>query len=69
VRLDTRTQLLYDERHLFINGERMRWPAESTGGALKKLANERLLAGAELRRSGPLSILYDWYRDGYLHLD
>jgi hypothetical protein len=47
----------------------MRWPAESTGGALKKLANERLLAGAELRRSGPLSILYDWYRDGYLHLD
>ena len=69
VRLDTRTQLLYDERHLFINGERMRWSAESTAGALKKLANERLLAGAELRRSGPLSILYDWYRDGYLHLD
>jgi len=71
VRLDTGTQLLYDEQHLFINGEALRWPAESTEvmGALKKLANERHLAGTALRRSAAPAILYDWYRDGALHLD
>jgi 50S ribosomal protein L16 3-hydroxylase len=69
VRLDARTQLLYDKRHLFINGEAMRWPAAAAASALKQLANERCLASAEPRRSASLSILYDWYRDGFLHLD
>jgi hypothetical protein len=66
--LDARTQLLYDGWQLFINGEAMQWPAAKAAGALKKLANERCLAGTELRRSASVSILYDWYRDGFLHL-
>jgi hypothetical protein len=33
VRLDTRTQLLYDSTHLFINGAALRWPA----GGIKTL--------------------------------
>ena len=68
LRLDTRTQLLYDARHVFINGDAMAWPARAAG-TLKKLANERRLASAELRRSAPLEVLYRWYRDGFVHLD
>jgi 50S ribosomal protein L16 3-hydroxylase len=68
LRLDTRTQLLYDPRHLFINGDAMAWPARCAG-TLKKLANERRLAGAELHRSARLKILHRWYCDGFLHLD
>lgn len=69
VALDARTQLLYDERHLFINGEAMAWPsgAMSTASALKKLANRRRLAAAEVR-SVPNSLLYQWYCHGFVHL-
>jgi 50S ribosomal protein L16 3-hydroxylase len=68
VRLDARTQILYNPAHVFINGASLPWPA--TGGAtLRQLANARALAS---RQAGGLSpematILYNWYRDGYLH--
>jgi 50S ribosomal protein L16 3-hydroxylase len=68
LRLDTRTQLLYDARHLFINGDAVPWPARGMD-ALKKLANERCLSGAEIRRTAQLDVLYRWYRDGFLHVD
>jgi 50S ribosomal protein L16 3-hydroxylase len=68
VRLDTRTQLLYDGRHFFINGDAIAWPVPGAG-TLKKLANKRRLAGAELRGATWLPALYRWYRDGFLHLD
>jgi 50S ribosomal protein L16 3-hydroxylase len=67
VRLDTRTQLLYDDRNLYINGETMTWPAHSAG-ALKRLANERALPPAHLRRPAMLSLLHRWYRDGFLRI-
>jgi 50S ribosomal protein L16 3-hydroxylase len=66
VRLDTRTQFLYDDRHLFINGEAMPRPARGAA-ALQELANTRHLSAARLR-SAPLPLLYRWYRDGYLQL-
>jgi 50S ribosomal protein L16 3-hydroxylase len=68
VRLDPRTQLLYDPAHLFINGVALGWPAGG-GAALRQLANSRSLA-ARLAGSIPpetARILYNWYRDGYLH--
>ena len=68
VRLDTRTQLLYDPVHLFINGAALSWPAGG-GATLRQLANTRSLA-ARLAASMPpetARILYNWYRDGYLH--
>ena len=69
--LDARTQLLYDERHLFINGEAMVWPSRASAAArtLKKLANSRSLSAAEVGNSAPLSLLYEWYRDGFLRVD
>ena len=70
VRLDTRTQLLYDPMHLFINGTALRWPA---GGrpALKQLANARALTPRAAHGAHPnaSTILYTWYLDGYLHTD
>ena len=68
VRLDPRTQLLYDATHVFINGTALRRPA--TGApAIERLADARVLpprAGGALRPEVS-AILYTWYRDGYLH--
>ncbi len=68
VRLDLRTQLLYDDRHLFINGAALPWPAAGAA-ILRSLANTRALAPAAAAAAGPgvTQFLYDWYRDGYLH--
>jgi len=70
VALDARTQLLYDEQHLFINGEAVAWPsgASAIASSMKKLANERRLAAGELRGSAPISLLYRWYCHGFVHL-
>jgi 50S ribosomal protein L16 3-hydroxylase len=70
IRLDTRTQLLYDPTHLYVNGAALRWPA---GGAstLRQLANARALTPRAAGAAHPQAstILYTWYRDGYLHTD
>ncbi|HEX7272095.1 MAG TPA: cupin domain-containing protein [Casimicrobiaceae bacterium] len=65
LRLDARAQLLYDERHLFMNGEATAWPRRGAG-VLRKLANARALSGKELRLATPFAFLYPWYRDGFL---
>jgi 50S ribosomal protein L16 3-hydroxylase len=70
IRLDLRSQLLYDDRRLYMNGSAMPWP--STGApTLRRLANERKLPRAAIAAAAPRTIvlLYDWYRDGYLHPD
>ena len=67
VRLDSRTVLLYDERNLFINGDALAWPARSRA-ALKRLADARRLAAGEIDDRAS-SLLYRWYRDGFLHFD
>lgn len=68
VRLDPRTQLLYDDRALFINGAAQRWPATGAA-ALRGLANARVLAPRTAGAAGrdAAVLLYDWYRHGYLH--
>ena len=67
VRLDSRTQLLYDARNLFINGDvldrpTVGWPA------IRRLANTRQLAADDVD-AGVANLLYPWYRDGFVHLD
>ena len=66
--LDRRTQLLFDATHLFINGAALAFPATGTP-ALKALANARALASQEVAGlpAATGTILYNWYRDGYLH--
>ena len=68
LRLDSRTQLLYDNRQLFINGEAIAWPARGAR-LVKRLANRRLLDHGELDASAPFPLLHGWYSDGYLRFD
>jgi 50S ribosomal protein L16 3-hydroxylase len=70
LRLDPRTRLLYDERRLYVNGSAQRWPARGAA-PLRELANERVLSAASIpaTSSAVAHLLYEWYRDGYLHAD
>ncbi|MDI3383783.1 JmjC domain-containing protein [Xenophilus aerolatus] len=68
VRLDRRTRMLYDARHVFINGESFR-----AGGRdatlMRRLSDERLLEPRELRHASvqALELLQDWREAGWLH--
>lgn len=67
VRLDRRTRMLYDQQHLFINGESVR-----AGGRdarlMQKLANDRRLLPSDLSRasSGAKDLLQLWGESGWL---
>ena len=70
VALDRRTRMLYDTRHIYINGESFR-----AGGAdaklMRKLADQRALNARELARASDdaLDLLADWCEAGWLHAD
>ena len=70
LRLDRRTRMMYDARHLFINGESFR-----AGGAdarlMRILADERCLDAARVRRASAdaLALLEDWFKAGWLHVE
>jgi 50S ribosomal protein L16 3-hydroxylase len=68
LRIDLKSQLLYDDRHLYINGTELPWPATSRE-TLRRLANDRALASMAARNASRevATILYNWYRDGYVH--
>lgn len=63
VRLSPGSQMLYSGAKLFINGE----IAFAGPGALRKLADARVLAGRRIPRAGGAAeLLYQWYRAGYI---
>lgn len=70
VRLDRRTRMLYDPRHIFINGE-----AFVAGGRdarlMQQLADRRRLAAGEAARlsTGARELLDDWLAAGWAHVD
>ncbi|HYR34253.1 MAG TPA: cupin domain-containing protein [Burkholderiales bacterium] len=68
VRLDPKTQLLYDGRRFFINGEAF---TLSAGAAhrLRALADERVAEVSELARAGLGRLISEWQRHGYLSLE
>ncbi|HZY20690.1 MAG TPA: cupin domain-containing protein [Ramlibacter sp.] len=64
--LDRRTRMLYDARHIFVNGES--WVASGADARLmRRLADRRRLDGPELARasSGALELLADWCEAGW----
>src|SRR5689334_3482145 len=65
LRLDSRTQLLYDANHLFVNGDAVEPPAGARV-TLRRLANARALGPGEIG-AATAGLLYRWYRDGFLH--
>jgi 50S ribosomal protein L16 3-hydroxylase len=67
VHLDTRTRMMYDNDHVFINGESYR--AKGADAALmRRLADRRRLAPRELRKAGEaaIALLGDWHDAGWL---
>ena len=68
LRLDRRTKMLFDDRHVFINGES--YQASGRDALLmKRLANERLLQPETLHRAseGAKSLLCNWLEAGWIH--
>jgi 50S ribosomal protein L16 3-hydroxylase len=68
--LDRRTRMLYDTRHIYINGESFR-----AGGGdatlMRRLADQRALGPRELARAseGALALLDEWCESGWLHAE
>jgi 50S ribosomal protein L16 3-hydroxylase len=66
--LDRRTRMLYDGRHLFVNGES--WRASGPDARLmRKLADERRLDEPDLARASDeaLELLASWCEAGWAH--
>ncbi len=68
VHLDRRSRMMYDDNHIFLNGESWR-AAGKDATLMRKLADERGLNEASLAvaSADALSLLNDWCDDGWLH--
>jgi 50S ribosomal protein L16 3-hydroxylase len=66
--LDRRTRMMYDERSIFINGERVR-VAPGDARLLRRLADERRLGARAVRRAraAARALLGEWFSAGWLH--
>jgi 50S ribosomal protein L16 3-hydroxylase len=65
--LNTRTRMMYDDHHIFINGESYR--AKGADAAfMRRLADQRQLSTAELRKASvsAQNLLADWRSAGWL---
>lgn len=66
--LDRRTRMLYDEHHIYINGESYR-AAGRDATLMRRLADERALGATEVARASAAAreLLLDWCEDGWAH--
>lgn len=66
IRLDLKSQMLFTDRHFFVNGEIFPF-GKLDGPFLKRLADRRHSAGMD---TGPetCDLLYEWYREGYIRI-
>jgi 50S ribosomal protein L16 3-hydroxylase len=67
VALDLRTQLLYDPRRFFVNGDSFVVP-RAQRRVLEQLADQRCVARRELAGARLGGLCFEWYRLGYLDL-
>lgn len=67
-RLDRRTRMLYDDQHVFINGEAYQ-AAGRDARLMRRLADERVLAAPQLAKlsEGARELLTQWAQAGWLH--
>ena len=68
VRLDRRTRMMYDERHVFINGEAFR-AAGADARLMRQLADQRELDARRVQRASDdaQALLGEWFLAGWLH--
>jgi len=65
--LDRRTRMMYDERHIYINGDGFR-AAGADARLMRKLANQRALTLADVAKASidARSLLAEWYSAGWI---
>ncbi len=70
VRLDRRTQMLYDEAHIFINGESFLARGQDAK-LMRALADQHYLSAAQLKKlsAGARELLDQWLDDGWLQAE
>ncbi len=68
VALDRRTRMLYDDHHVFINGDSYR-ASGADARLMRRLANERELDAREIRGASAAAraLLAQWHAAGWLH--
>ncbi|NMM13122.1 MAG: cupin domain-containing protein [Rhodoferax sp.] len=68
VRLDRRTKMMFDARHIFINGESFRASGRDAT-LMRRLADQRYLSQPDVGRTSAeaRSLLQDWADAGWLH--
>jgi 50S ribosomal protein L16 3-hydroxylase len=68
VRLDRRSRMMYDAKHVFINGESF-LAAGSDAKLMRKLADERELSADQVKKlsEGARELLAQWGEDGWLY--
>jgi 50S ribosomal protein L16 3-hydroxylase len=67
LRLDRRTRMMYDDKHIFLNGES--WRASGPDASLmRRLADQRALTREQLQPASPgaKDLLLNWCRSGWL---
>jgi 50S ribosomal protein L16 3-hydroxylase len=66
--LDRRTRMMYDDHHVFINGESYR-AAGKDASLMRRLADERCLGARAVRRASAAarSLLREWFSAGWLY--
>jgi 50S ribosomal protein L16 3-hydroxylase len=68
IALDRRTRMMYDDKHVYINGDGFK-----AGGAdarlMRKLADQRALSQADVAKAsdGAGELLAEWHSAGWLH--
>ena len=67
IELSPRSQMMFDARHIFINGESWR-AAGKDAGLMQKLANQRFLEPKDLSKAsdGAMALLQEWADKGWL---
>ena len=67
VELSLRSQMMFDARHIFLNGESWR-AAGKDATLMRRLADQRYLNPAELNKAsdGAVSLLQEWIDEGWL---
>ena len=68
LRLDRRTRMMYDTRHVFVNGESFR-SSGIDARLMRMLADQRRLGVQELARASAQArmLLKGWYQAGWIH--
>lgn len=68
VQLDRRTKMLFDAKHIFINGESFR-AAGQDAKLLRKLANDKILSSAQAAQlsDDAAELMQAWWEEGWWH--